>query len=409
MQSYSKGFRKVMLIISLLALNIVEQAASAISGAIPQMASAFPQQSEVHVELVTTVVSIFVTFFVLVSGFITKWIGQKQTAVLGLSVAAVSSIIPAFSSNFMAIMVSRAVLGIGIGLANPLAISLIGEFFHGDTLANLMGWRSAVASVGVSVMTFLACQLLQISWHAAYWVYLLFIPTLVLFIIFVPSPEKVMKNNQNINVEKKDNKKKGDSNEVAPKGALLTAISLAALLLVYMSCAMVSYIKLASMYVQTGIGTPTQASTAISILGFAQLIGGALFGMAFKFFKKNVLPLGVGLSGITMILMTFSTNTVMIAVLGGLSGLFGGMAVPYIFTKINMMSTTKTAPLNNALVLVGSNLGSFVAPFFASALGGTALISLRNAGWVIILLTVIIVIALAFNRNQNSQQLSQTH
>ncbi len=391
MESSIKGFRKIMLIISLLALNIVEQAASAISGAIPGMATAFPQQSQVQIELVTTVVSIFVTIFVLVSGFVTKWIGQKQTAVLGLAIAAVSSIIPAFSDNFMAIMISRSVLGIGIGLANPLAISLIGEFFTGDALANLMGWRTAVASVGVSLMTFLSGQLLKVSWHAAYWVYLLFIPTLIFFIIFVPSPEKELKKN-GLNKNESSNKKQV-TKEVSDNNskALPTVILLAVLVLVYMSCAMVSYIKMALMFVQTGMGTATQASTVISILGFSQLIGGALFGMAFKFFKKSILPLGIGLSGISMVLMTFGGNPIMVAIFGGISGFCGGMAIPYVFTKISMISTTKSAPLNNALILVGTNLGSFVAPMFAAMLGTSAIVSLRNAGWVIVLLSVIIV------------------
>lgn len=77
MTSYNKGFKKIMLIISLLALNIVEQAASVISSTIPQMSQAFPEQSQVQIELVTTVVSVFVTVFVLISGFITNKIGQK--------------------------------------------------------------------------------------------------------------------------------------------------------------------------------------------------------------------------------------------------------------------------------------------------------------------------------------------
>jgi len=408
MESSFKGFRKIMLIVSLLSLNIVEQAASAISGAIPGMAGAFPQESQVQIELVTTVVSIFVTIFVLVSGFITKWIGQKQTAVLGLAIAAVSSIIPAFSNNFMAIMISRSVLGIGIGLANPLAISLIGEFFNGDALANLMGWRTAVASIGVSLMTFISGQLLKINWHAAYWVYLLFIPTLIFFIIFVPSPEKMLKENdseQNKISNKQQSAKNLANNQT---NTLPTVIALSALLLVYMSCAMVSYIKMALMFVQTGIGSPTQASTVISILGFSQLIGGALFGMTFKLLKKSILPIGIGLSGVSMIVMTLVGNPIMVAIFGGISGFFGGMAVPYIFTKINMMSTTKSAPLNNALVLVGSNLGSFVAPMIAALLGASAIASLRNAGWVIVLLSFV-VLGVELMSNRHESHLSQTH
>lgn len=120
--------RKIMLIIALLFLNIVEQAASVITATIPGMAKTFSNVSLTNVEMLTTIVSMFVTVFVLVSGVIVKKIGQKQTALLGMVIAAVSSIVPAFSNSYMVVLVSRAVLGIGIGLANPLAISLIGPF-----------------------------------------------------------------------------------------------------------------------------------------------------------------------------------------------------------------------------------------------------------------------------------------
>ncbi|KRN30150.1 transporter, major facilitator family [Lactobacillus selangorensis] len=395
----ASGFKKVMLIVSLLLLNIVEQAASAISASIPQMAASFPQHSEVQIELVTTVVSISVTIFVLVSGLVIKKIGQKQTAILGLVIASVASIVPAFSNSFNVIMISRVVLGIGIGLVNPLAISLIGEFFHGDTLASLMGWRTAVASIGVSVMTFLAGQLLKINWHASYLVYLLFIPALILFFFFVPSPEKMVAEQE---TENKDGKKESEETNTEPAtenghSSLLIVIGLSLLLMVYMACAMISYIKMALMYIQTGIGSPSQASTVISVLGFAQLIGGALFGLTYKKLHRNVLPLGVGLSGILMVLMTFTKSNGMIMLLGGLSGLFGGLAVPYIFTRISQVSNTKTAPLHNAFALVGSNLGSFVAPILASVLGATAVLSLRNAGYVIVALAVIVLVVFIFD------------
>ncbi|MDF2313330.1 MFS transporter [Lactiplantibacillus pentosus] len=139
MSAENHSFKNILIIIALLSLNIVEQAASVITATIPGMAKTFTNVSLVNIELITTVVSIFVTVFVLISGVIVKKIGQKQTAVLGLAIAAISSIIPAFSNSFTLIMVSRAVLGIGIGLANPLAISLIGVFFYGDQLLPALG------------------------------------------------------------------------------------------------------------------------------------------------------------------------------------------------------------------------------------------------------------------------------
>lgn len=383
-------FKKIMLIISLLALNIVEQAASVISATIPQMAKAFPDHSQVQIEMITTIVSMFVTIFVLVSGLIVNKLGQKTTAVLGIAIAAVSSIIPAFSNSFNMIMVSRAILGVGIGLANPLAVSLIGEFFEGDFLAHLMGWRAAASGIGTSLMTLLAGQLLKISWHAAYLVYLLFVPTLIFFIFFVPDPEKAGIKKQ----EAAENDQAAPTEETAEKHARGKVIFYAAVLFAYFSGVMVAMIKLATMYVENGVGTPSQASTVFACLNFAQLLGGLVFGVLYKFLKSKILPLGILLSGLTLVAMAMTTSNGAMIALGIASGFFGGVSIPYIFTRVSQLSVTKTAPMNNALVLVGSNIGSFLAPYTASLLGKTAAASIRNAGFALIVIAAIVLVSL---------------
>lgn len=383
-------WRKVLLIIALMSLNIVEQAASAISATIPAMAKSFQGVSLTNVEMVTTAVNITVTIFVLTSGFISSRIGQKQTAILGLIIASISSIVPAWTNSFAIVLTSRIVLGIGIGLANPLAISLIGEFFTGNTLANLMGWRSAIAGIGVSIMTFFAGQLLNVNWHVSYYVYLLFVPVLLLFIFFVPQPEKYGLQAQQ-KKEAKENKKEV-TKTVAPH-ARIKVIGLALILFTYFSLVMISMVKMAELYLQQGLGTATAASNVLSLLGFAQLLGGALFGFAYKYLKSSVLPLGVIIGGIAMIGIAYSHSASLVLTLSLISGFIGGMAIPYIFTRVSDYSTTQTAPLNNGIVLVGSNLGSFVAPYVAAMFGKTAQAAFLGGGIAMTCLGIIIIVA----------------
>lgn len=397
-KKYTSGLHKWILIIALLGLNVVEQAASAISGAIPQMAQAFPGHSQVQIELLTTVVSMFVTIFVLVSGFLTRRFGQKNIAVIGLLIASITSIIPAFSNDFNVIMISRAVLGIGIGLANPLAISLIGEFFTGDTLANLMGWRSAIAGAGVAIMTFFAGQLLKISWHASYLVYLLFIVALVLFIFFVPSPEKhgLKKEQDNLN----------EANGKEETHSIWPILWLGLMLFIYFACVMVFMVKVATFFVDAKIGSPTQASNILSIMQIFQLVGGALFGLAYKFLKKNVFTIGLLVSGVSLIGVALSSSFTPIMIWSVISGFFGGLAIPYIFTRVAELSNTKEAPLNNAICLVGSNMGSFLSPYVGGILGASAATAIRNAGVVILVLLVVVVIVNIVTATQHKHKVA---
>lgn len=391
MNSNISKMHSLLIIISLLAVNIVEQAASVVTGTIPGMAKSFPNESLVDIEMVTTVVSIFVTIFVLVSGAVVKIIGQKKTAVLGLLIATIASVVPGFSNSFIIILISRAVLGIGIGLANPLAISMIGLFFEGDQRARLMGWRSAIAGIGTAIMTYVAGKLLYINWQASYWVYLLFVPTLIMFLIFVPDVEQ----ESNSHLQKAPqvySESKEDS------WLLITILALITFLV--MTVVMVLAVKLPTYFIESKIGSATQASTSWSIVNFAGVLGGFLFGPCYKLMKKNVLPLGLLLGGIGIVLISVIESVTIIYIICVFIGISSSLIIPYIFNTISEKFSRIKAPFFTSIVLVGSNLGASFSPYSGRILGATAKIAIRNAGLIEVILAVIILVVYLKNKKQ---------
>lgn len=404
-KSISK-FHSGLIILALLSLNIVEQAASVINGTIPGMTKAFPQESLMSVELVTTIVSVFVTIFVLVSGLIVKQIGQKQTAILGLTIAAISSVIPAVVNNFSWILISRAILGIGIGLANPLAISLIGVFFYGDERAKLMGWRSAIAGIGTAIMTFVAGQLLVFGWHAAYWVYLLFWPTLILFIFFVPDPVK----SGAIARQKKEQEKELAAAAIkgnhVKQNSIGLIILLALLTFFTLIATMVFAVKLPTYFVQSHVGSATDASNVWSAVNVATVIGGFIFGPCYKKLGKYILPISLVLGGIAMSLTSVVRSLSLIYVIACLSGVASSLTIPYIFNRISEVSSAQKAPFFTSIALVGSNLGSFLSPVAGKFLGNTAHMAIFNAGIINVALAVFSVIAIIVLNNKVSKKVS---
>lgn len=401
-EALSKG-REWLVIIALLSLNIVEQSASVINATIPGMAKTFSNESLVHVELVTTIVSVFVTVFVLLSGAVVKQIGQKKTAILGLAIAAVASVIPAISNSFMVVIISRAILGIGIGLANPLAISMIGVFFYGDQRARLMGWRSAIAGIGTAIMTYVAGKLLVFGWHAAYWSYLLFIPTLLLFIFFVPDPEKtgaVARQEAEQAKEKAAAAKQGRTIKQDSVGLIIVYTILIFLLLIF---TMVFAVKLPTFFVQSHIGTATQASTTWSIVNIATVIGGFIFGPAYKLMRQYVLPLSVILGGICIFLIGKANSVLTIQIIAAISGIASSLAIPYIFTRVSESTSPSRAPFFTSVVLVGSNLGSFLSPYGGKLLGATAQQAVTNAGLSEVILAIILFIAIIIMKRSGAK------
>lgn len=403
MSQHLSKFHSWLVIIALLSLNIVEQAASVVNGTIPGMAKSFPNQPLVNIELVTTIVSVFVTIFVLVSGAVVKQIGQKQTAVLGLAIAAVAAIIPAFVNNFTIILISRAVLGIGQGLANPLAISLIGVFFYGDTRANLMGWRSAIAGIGTAIMTFIAGQLLRFGWHVSYWVYLLFIPTLILFIFFVPDPVKSGALERQEKEQEKELAAAAKAGNHVQKDSIGLIIMLTLLTFFTLVATMVFSVKLPTFFVQSHVGSATDASNVWSVVNVATVIGGFLFGPCYKLFKKWVLPFGLLAGGICICIIANLHSLAAIYVVAIINGVASSLVIPYIFNRISEVSSAKKAPFFTSIALVGSNLGSFISPIAGKMLGAQAHTAIFNAGIINVVLAVasIIVIVILKNKAKN--------
>lgn len=383
-----------LIILALLSLNIVEQAASVINATIPGMKDTFPNQPLVNIELITTIVSMFVTMFVLISGFVVKHIGQKNTAILGLTIASISSIIPSFSNSFNIILVSRAILGIGIGLANPLAISLIGVFFYGDQRAKLMGWRTAVAGLGTALMTFVAGQLLTFGWHSSYLVYLLFVPTLLLFIFFVPDPEKSGILERQEREQKKESQKASQEGHDVKKDSFVLMTELTLLIFLGLVSAMIFFVKLPTFFIENNIGSPTQASNVTSIINVSNVIGGFLFGTCYKKLKKFILPFALIVGGISVCLISILRSVLVISIIGVVYGIVASLSIPYVFNRISENSSTKKAPFFTSIALVGSNLGAFLSPIIANFLGNQSSTVIFNAGLLNLITGIITLVVI---------------
>lgn len=178
-----------------------------------------------------------------------------------------------------------------------------------------------------------------------------------------------------------------------------TVLGLALILFATMVINMIAYIKLAEFYVESHIGTPTQASTVLSIFGIAQLVGSALFGIVYKLFKNWILYIGMLFSAIPLIGIGYAHSNLVVTAMFILMGLLGGLAIPYIFTKVAGVINTKNAPLFNGIVLVGSNMGSFCAPILGKVLGGaSARLAMLHGGYLLFIITIVVILIMEITR-----------
>jgi MFS family permease len=177
-----RSFKKTPLKAGLLAIVFMMQAAGAISASVPAMVKDFQGHSVTSVQGLISLPSFSIMLFILLSTAIVKVIGKRNTVLLGLFLGLIGGVIPAIFDSFIVTQIGRFVYGAGIGMYTPLAVSLIGDFFQGDEQRTLLGVRSSVSALGNSITTFFAGLLMTGTWNHAFFVYLIFIPILVIFI-----------------------------------------------------------------------------------------------------------------------------------------------------------------------------------------------------------------------------------
>jgi len=343
--------------IALLSISLILTSSGAIASTVLKMQETFAGYSSTSVEALVTASNITVMIFVLLSSFIVRLIGTKKTVLLGLVLAGIGGVVPMFSTNYEVVYVSRLVLGAGLGMFNSLAVSLINEFYTGDTRSKMLGYQSAVQSLGQTVTTFIAGILVNYNWHYSYVIYALALVSFVLYMIYVPETEDKQESKEEV----KEPRGKQTINAFVIIQSLVLLISFG--LLMAMS------IKSASLVVEKNMANPEFLGTALSLNTLVGFIFSFFYGNIVKYTKNYTLPICYAFLGIGFLLISYSTNMVFFTGSLMFLGVGSAMFLPYSFGIIMEKAPKNSATLAVSISMVGTNLGAYLSPYILNFIG----------------------------------------
>lgn len=381
----------VMTRLAILSISLLLTSAMSINGALPQMRAAL-SMTTTQVELVATLPALAVVVFVVLSSFVAKRIGTKRTVQLGLLLVGVGGgIAPLFLTNYWLILASRFVLGAGFGLFNSLAVSIINLLFHDEPQqrASLLGYRGAAENIGNAGLTLIAGVLLAFGWRFSFSVYLIAFPILILFTLFVPE----------IKEEQVDDTQK-QAGEMKPSVYLLALFAL----------------FLVMTFVAIGVRFPTMvtdikganynASNFLAVMPIIGIVTGSLFGWFNRLLGEKCLYLGLALLALATFLIAVSENNFALLLIGYfISGIPGSLIFPFIYNSLNLYASPTKMTVATSVILIGCNLGNFIAPFGLSTLqliSGTA--NLFAPFKLLSILLIVILLGIFFHKRRTPIQ-----
>lgn len=152
----------------------------AVSPILGKMSVLFPHSSELSIEMLSTLPSLLIIPFILLSGKLTVKIGILPMLRIGLIIFALSGVLYLLSQKMWQLLAVSVLLGAGSGLIVPLSTGLISRFFIGKYRTKQFGLSSAITNLTLVIVTAVAGFLADINWHLPFVVYLL--PLVSLFL-----------------------------------------------------------------------------------------------------------------------------------------------------------------------------------------------------------------------------------
>ncbi|MCK8617105.1 MFS transporter [Fructobacillus sp. M158] len=370
----------------ILAVSLIITSGTAISPALPAMQRAFSNYPSTLVNMVATIQQIPAFIILLFSSQIAAKFGIKKVVGLGMLLMELAGIAPAILSNLWLVLLARIVFGIGIGMTNSLAITLINLYYEGDDQAQMLGERSAFEPIGICIINLLAGLLLNISWQTSFLAYAFILVVLAGFWKVVP--------------EYHFSKKAKKANEAKPKLSWPIIWSSVFCGTLTIGMAIVNVLT-PSVVVLNHMGDGTTAAFIITAYTLASMAMGFLFGTAFKALRRYVLLAGLGCMVIGTLLMNYATNLWVLTLAVAIIGFAYPLAGTYVFDTIDNRIPKSADGLANSILLVGCNVGTAFAPAIVSFLGAFSPLKGTNPGiglYGLLILVMAVVILLAMLR-----------
>lgn len=165
-----------------------------ISPALPLMAESFSSEkgSEFMVKLILTIPALFIAVMAPLAGRLIDKRGRLKYLWLALITYALAGSAGFYLQSLTAILVSRILLGISVGITMTIVITLVADYFEGAERQNFVGIQVAFMSLAGILFIGLGGILADINWRYPFLIYLFALLVLPFALRYLTEPESVV-------------------------------------------------------------------------------------------------------------------------------------------------------------------------------------------------------------------------
>ncbi|MDK7203600.1 MFS transporter [Streptococcus sp. UMB1203] len=343
---------------SILALSLVLITSFSISSALPAMFDYYQGYPKEQIELLASLPSFGIMIMLLLNAFLEKIFPERLQISLGLLILSLSGTAPFWYQAYLFVFGTRILFGLGVGMINAKAISIISERYQGKTRIQMLGLRGSAEVVGASLITLAVGQLLAFGWTATFLAYSAGFLVLTLYLLFVPYGK-----------EKKEVKKKAKevSRLTGEMKGLIFILAIEAAVVVCTNTAIT--IRIPSLMVERGLGDAQLSSFVLSVMQLIGIVAGVSFSFLISIFKEKLLLWSGITFGLGQIVIALSPSLWVVVAGSILAGFAYSVALTTVFQLVSERIPAKLLNQATSFAVLGCSFGAFMTPFVLGAIG----------------------------------------
>ncbi|MEG1672150.1 MAG: MFS transporter [Alistipes sp.] len=342
----------VISLIVLLAIWSVSAIASlpglAISPILGDLTKIFPTATDLEIQMLTSLPSLLIIPFVLLSGKLSVGKDKLKILTAGLFIFFMSGVACIFATSMLWLIVISCILGIGAGMVIPLSTGLIVEYFTGDTRVKQLGFSSAINNFTLVLATAITGYLANVNWHLPFLVYTL--PGIsLIFTLFLrnrpaqPEPqESAQLRNTAI-----------DRRKLAELMMLYVFITYAVLVITFYASFLIDDYKFDSSF----------SGVLISLFFLAIMLPGLFINRIINVLKQNVNVASLLMMVIGLLCCGIFKDKTLMMIGCLLAGTGYGIMQPIIYDKAATIAPPRLATLALSFVMSMNYLAVMICPF----------------------------------------------
>jgi len=323
-------------------------------GAIADIAAFFPEYSVATIQTGVTAINLMIIIGALLAGWFSIKTSKKKLILFGLSFIAAGGIGGFFfNETIFLFYLWSVVIGTGLGLFSPTAVSLLADYFEGEERNKLAGMQTSFVNGGGVILTFIGGVLAAIAWNFSYLVFLVSIPVLIIFAMKLPAKNKTVE-------------EKSDWRGI-PGRAAYYSVSIIIFMLLYN----VFPSNIALYIHEKNLGDASLAGGTNAIF----MMGGVFFGFVFSKFSLRIGDYLFGVGHAMLVICFYSICFAQSLAVVFIAAFVGGMSISMTMPQALYSVSQKIPPQAGVAVFsliasISPNIATFISPAAIGALSG---------------------------------------